>query len=196
MTIFEILFDTEGKITRKIFWLFSLGYILFMVLIFILGGNTNLNLMYVFNFLLTYPLYCVAVKRLNDQNTNSLLAILYVPIPQFLDLYHVYFNQNLYFYIPSMLLSISALIHLGFIPSEFPNNEDMTINNTIETKNLVSTFNGSKDLTNDAYVIFLTKKYDIEFNKTLQQYIIDNKLFETINDALKYADNKYQYNSK
>jgi len=46
----------------------------------------------------------------------------------------------------------------------------------------------SGDITNDAYRIFLTKKYGIEKNLALNKIICGNSLFDNIDDALIYAD--------
>ena len=45
-----------------------------------------------------------------------------------------------------------------------------------------------KDLSSDAYKIYLTKKYDIQLNAALGKYIAIDKLFDEIGDALIYAD--------
>jgi ABC-type multidrug transport system fused ATPase/permease subunit len=39
-------------------------------------------------------------------------------------------------------------------------------------------------LTNDAYKIYLVKKYPLEFNDVLKKYIFKDKLFDTVDDAL------------
>ena len=44
-----------------------------------------------------------------------------------------------------------------------------------------------KDLSSDAYKIYLTKKYDIQLNAALGKYIAIDKLFDEIGDALIYA---------
>jgi hypothetical protein len=44
----------------------------------------------------------------------------------------------------------------------------------------------SKDK-NDAYKIYLTKKYDIAFNSTLNKFICENKLFDNVEEALEYG---------
>lgn len=48
-------------------------------------------------------------------------------------------------------------------------------------------FNGVAKLDNDAYKIYLTKRYDINFNNTLNKYICSDKLFDNVDDALLYA---------
>jgi hypothetical protein len=48
-----------------------------------------------------------------------------------------------------------------------------------------STFSrGDKTLANDAYKIYLVKKYQLEFNDVLKKYIFDDKLFDSVDDAL------------
>ncbi len=44
-----------------------------------------------------------------------------------------------------------------------------------------------KNLQNDAYKIFLIKKYPIEHNEVLKKYIFNNKLYESSDDALMAA---------
>ncbi|TAJ84574.1 DUF2628 domain-containing protein [Reyranella sp.] len=47
---------------------------------------------------------------------------------------------------------------------------------------------GSRDLTSDAYRIFLVKKYKIEKNDALGKMVVGERLFDTIDEALAYAD--------
>lgn len=44
------------------------------------------------------------------------------------------------------------------------------------------------DISNDAYKIYLVRKYKIERNEALQKVIVENRLFESIEDALAFAD--------
>lgn len=44
------------------------------------------------------------------------------------------------------------------------------------------------DLTTDAYRLFLVKKYKIEKNDALGKMVVGERLFDTIDEALKYAD--------
>jgi hypothetical protein len=48
-------------------------------------------------------------------------------------------------------------------------------------------FIGYADTKNDAYKIYLTKKYDIAFNSTLNKFICENKLFDNVEEALEYG---------
>lgn len=59
------------------------------------------------------------------------------------------------------------------------------------TPNMNSNYSALKkegSLDDDSYKIYLTKKYNIEFNQALSKYIVVDKLFETIDSALKHAD--------
>ncbi|QWD08408.1 hypothetical protein G6716_04895 [Polynucleobacter paneuropaeus] len=71
--------------------------------------------------------------------------------------------------------------------------EESSSSNTNESPNsnnsTNSTFSGEPLLTNDAYKIFLTNKYGIQKNDALGKYIIQEKLFDSIDEALKFAAN-------
>ena len=45
-----------------------------------------------------------------------------------------------------------------------------------------------RDLTSDEYKVWLGKKYEISRNELFDQFECDGKLFESLDDALKYAD--------
>lgn len=57
--------------------------------------------------------------------------------------------------------------------------------NTVE----VYTYEGEKNLSNDSYKIYLTKQYYIEKVETIGKYQCFGKIFESADDALKYAFN-------
>ena len=48
-------------------------------------------------------------------------------------------------------------------------------------------FAGERNLENDSYKIYLTKKYSIEKNEVLGKFVCDDRLFDTVDDALKQA---------
>jgi hypothetical protein len=48
-------------------------------------------------------------------------------------------------------------------------------------------FIGKSLLDNDAYKIYLTRQYSIEHNSVLGKYISQDKLFDTVDEALNYA---------
>jgi len=53
-------------------------------------------------------------------------------------------------------------------------------------------YSGSKDLSNSAYQIYLTKKFNIEKNSTLNKFIVQDSLFDTLEDALNFASNLHE----
>ena len=48
-------------------------------------------------------------------------------------------------------------------------------------------FDGSRDLDNDAYKLFLSKKYDIQKNDVFAKFVCQEKMYPTIEEALIYA---------
>jgi hypothetical protein len=94
-------------------------------------------------------------------------------------------------YWPMMAASVAAIFFGGFLI--FKGNEEENNNsNTNPIQNKSSsvstlTFNGDKSLTNDAYKIYLVKKYGIEKNEALGKFIVSDKLFNSIEEALSYT---------
>jgi len=60
------------------------------------------------------------------------------------------------------------------------------------TSNAFITFTGERDVSNPAYQLFLTKKYNIEKNSTLEKYLIENEVYDTLKLALAAAAKRYQ----
>jgi len=54
------------------------------------------------------------------------------------------------------------------------------------------TYLGDPELTNDSYIIFLTKRFGIEKSEVLGKYIVSNKLFATLQEALEAGDQLYK----
>jgi flagellar motility protein MotE (MotC chaperone) len=48
-------------------------------------------------------------------------------------------------------------------------------------------FQDEPDLASDKYQLYLTKKFDIQKNATLEKYVVLDKLFQTLKEALEYA---------
>jgi len=67
-----------------------------------------------------------------------------------------------------------------------PNNS--TPNSEIDRKAIRKPYVGDASLSNDSYIIFLTKKYAIEKNNVLDQYICRDKLFPSLDDVLHFAN--------
>jgi len=59
---------------------------------------------------------------------------------------------------------------------------------TSETKLL---FNGPRDLDAPTYQLFLTRRFSIERNNTLEKFVIGDLVFESLPEALAYADSSY-----
>ncbi|MDF9788113.1 hypothetical protein [Polynucleobacter sphagniphilus] len=45
-------------------------------------------------------------------------------------------------------------------------------------------FSGERDLNNDSYVLYITKKYVIEKNDVLGKYVLNEKLYDSLNEVL------------
>jgi hypothetical protein len=94
-------------------------------------------------------------------------------------------------YFPMMAASVAAIILGGFLIFK-GNEEENNSSNTNPIPNKSSsvptlTFDGDKSLTNDAYKIYLVKKYGIEKNEALGKFIVGEKLFNSIEEALSYV---------
>lgn len=85
----------------------------------------------------------------------------------------------------SQLMNEEAAKELGVSVStdaESPHEMHQALKNATQTP-----FNFKREdkiLSNDAYKIYLVKKYPLEFNDILKKYIFKDKLFETLDDAL------------
>jgi hypothetical protein len=64
------------------------------------------------------------------------------------------------------------------------------------SKSAVSDFDGVLDLHSDAYRLYLTKKYDIEKNVTLNKFICVDKSFDDLESALHFAHQKNSSKNK
>jgi hypothetical protein len=63
-----------------------------------------------------------------------------------------------------------------------------TITNPSSQESLDIGFSGDKDLANDGYKIYLVKKHKIEKNDALGKFICNERLFNSIDEALAFAD--------
>lgn len=55
----------------------------------------------------------------------------------------------------------------------------------------IKPFTGNRDKTNSAYQLFLTRRFGIERNNTLQKFIIGDDAFDSLEEAITAADQKY-----
>ena len=65
------------------------------------------------------------------------------------------------------------------------------INNPINNIEKIAIFPEEKQISNLAYQLFLTKKYNIEKNVTLDKYIISDDVYENLVAALEFAHHDY-----
>jgi len=88
-----------------------------------------------------------------------------------------------------IMFSILALV-IGVFLVIFANKEENEALSKLANNRPASTlsgFVGSKDLSNDAYRLYLTKKYDVEKNSTLEKFSCGGAVFENLESALEYA---------
>ena len=64
-------------------------------------------------------------------------------------------------------------------------NQNINVQNTDQNK----VFSGEKDLTNDTYQLYLVEKYQIKKNDTLNKYVLNDKPYNELKDALEAAHN-------
>jgi hypothetical protein len=108
-------------------------------------------------------------------------------------------DETLKNYWPMMAASIAALILGVFLIFKGDDQEIESITNITPLQaSSITTLNydGAKSLANDGYKIFLVKKYGIEKNAALDKIVSNEKLFNTIDDALAYADSLEQVIAK
>lgn len=55
-------------------------------------------------------------------------------------------------------------------------------------------YEGDRRLDDASYQLYLVKKFDIEKNNTLEAYVVGNKKFGSLDDALRYAHSEDQGN--
>jgi len=93
------------------------------------------------------------------------------------------------------LLMASLLVVVGVILFSFSNTPRTRsgaslapVSDNEDYKN--SHYNGVRNITSGKYQLFLTKKYSIEKNATLEKYVVEDNLFQTLEEALAFCDNK------
>ena len=69
--------------------------------------------------------------------------------------------------------------------------QTLNVNQNINVKNIDQNkvFNGEKDLANDTYQLYLVEKYQIRKNETLNKYVLNDKPYNELKDALEAAHN-------
>lgn len=96
------------------------------------------------------------------------------------------------------LLMASLLVVVGVILFSFGNTHRTKSATAATSPALVSDsedyknsrYNGLRNITSGKYQLFLTKKYAIEKNTTLEKYVVEDNLFQTLEEALAFCDDK------
>jgi hypothetical protein len=90
---------------------------------------------------------------------------------------------------------LQKAIELENLESQKTNKQTTEINKFSQTAKDVI-FDGEMDLNNDSYKIYLVKKYEIEKNNALEKFICKDRLFDSIIEALEYADKQENSDNK
>jgi hypothetical protein len=102
--------------------------------------------------------------------------------------YNSYYTKNLlekgYEFSDSKEKNDAASIALGLqISKPVPEKAKNTIDNSIVAKTTNPDIVGNLD--DDAYKIYLVKKFEVEFNDVLKKHIFNQKLYDSIDDVIK-----------
>ena len=87
-------------------------------------------------------------------------------------------------FILGFLFSLLALLAIVGIPALKDKAESIS-------QQPIQRFNGELDLNNSSYQLFLVNTFSIEKNNTLEKYTFDNGVYDSLQDALKTANDKY-----
>ena len=82
----------------------------------------------------------------------------------------------------SLLIGV-LLFGFGVISSKSENGSEIPTKIINTTPNLNS-FEGNEDIASPSYQLFLTRKFNIERNNTLEKFTIGDKVFNTLEEAL------------
>lgn len=85
----------------------------------------------------------------------------------------------------------SMVIVIGVILFAMGNKTNSTVdgnpNSHLSAKS-IERFEGERDITTGKYQLYLTRKYTIERNTTLDKYIVNDSLFDSLNESLSFAN--------
>jgi hypothetical protein len=84
--------------------------------------------------------------------------------------------------------SVCPLCRTNFNVSN--NNINKEINQLNKTSE-VSDYQGERDVSSLQYQLYLTKRYNIEKNITLEKYIVSDEIFKDLDEAIKHCDELY-----
>jgi uncharacterized membrane protein YhaH (DUF805 family) len=202
MSVIELLFTWNGKISRTQFWIYIVCQII--AFLFIAGVTRgNASVMFIAGLISIYPTFCIFTKRGNDLNLPRWISRQYAILPFITQIVYDInsrpFQTNTFLeslLIIGWLVAIVGIIHLGFIKGSLGQGDKITDSQNSSKENTPSSnqepkFHGERDLSNDAYKIFLTKHYSIKFNDVLKQYECSDRLFSSIDECLDAAHKSY-----
>jgi len=72
----------------------------------------------------------------------------------------------------------------------YQSKQAVTVEKTVEDNHLdknLYKFNGEKNLNDESYQLYLVEKYEIKKNDTLAKYVLKNKPYSDLQEALKIA---------
>ena len=94
----------------------------------------------------------------------------------------------------SLMMGIAMSVGGGFL--RYQSTQAVTVENQVSVGNDVQeervkenhySFDGEKELENETYQLYLVEKYDIKKNDTLEKYVLNNKPYPDLKEALKIA---------
>ena len=223
MTLLDAWFTTKGKIKRLRFWLFL--FVLWVLGSSFIGGvavmspKNLLPAVLFWQIVSLYPTVCVFVNRGNDLNLSRYVSVSYVVLPFLLVCTIFLFKNNLSseilggMWLGQIIISLIAVVHLGFFPGkmevdkETPERAEQIMKNTLPIRGdsrqepnfdqaAHNKFSGEAHLSNDAYKIYLTKAYRIEYLSALNKYALNEKLYDSVDECLAIANENYQNEKK
>lgn len=91
------------------------------------------------------------------------------------------------------ILAVFALIAVPKLENAQTNEDTFSKEVTITSKQIENvTFEGERVITSLPYQLFLTKRFAIEKNNTLEKYVIGNDVFDTLDNSLNEASSRYE----
>jgi uncharacterized membrane protein YhaH (DUF805 family) len=167
----------SGRARRKEYWFFALFNVIIIFVLTVIDMSAGLYdvvadiglLSGLYSLAVLLPSIAVTVRRLHDiDRTGWWLLIVFIPV------------------IGVIVLLVFAVLESTPGSNRYgPNPHELPASTGNQTPN-------SRYLLDDSYKISLVKKYGIERNEALGQFICNDRLFPTIEDALSFADSVEQ----
>jgi len=92
------------------------------------------------------------------------------------------------------ILAVFALIAVPKIERSeaFISSTSLNLNDVGKKPIKVNAFEGERNVASSAYQLYLVKRFNIEKNSTLEKYVIGSDVFDTLEDSLQEANNRYE----